>query len=70
VYKVDLLQLNTYRPRAPVLLPEQLTRVNTPLQWQEWNRLLAAHPDQRLRSYLVQGFTQAFRIGFARMTEV
>ena len=69
MYMVDLLRLDTCFPQAPVLLPEQLTRVNTPLQWQAWDRLLATHPDQRLRSYLVQGIKEGFRIGFARRVE-
>lgn len=38
--------------------------IHTPLVWQEWDRCLATHPDQRLRRYIVDGIRYGFRIGF------
>ena len=64
-YMADLLQLDARRARGAVPPPQQLLGVNTPLSWREWDRQLSAHPDQRLRSYLVQGIRDGFRIGFA-----
>ena len=32
----------------------ELTQVNMPLQWEEWERLLQPYPNKRLRFYLVQ----------------
>ena len=43
----------------------ELTRVNTPLQWEEWERLLQRHPDKRLRFFLVHEIQEGFRIGFS-----
>ena len=65
-YMTDLLRLDARRPRVPTFLPEQLRQLDTPLQWQEWDQLLSSHPDQRLRSYLVEGIKEGFRIGFSR----
>ena len=58
-------QLDARRVRVPVRLPQQLSGVITLLRWQEWDRRLSAHPDQRLRSHLVRGIREGFRIGFA-----
>ena len=41
-----------------------MREVLTPLNWQEWDRLLAQHPDQRFRAYIVRGIQEGFRIGF------
>ena len=35
------------------------------LQWQEWDQLLSNHPNQRPRSYLVEGINEGFRIEFS-----
>ena len=69
VYMRDLLRLEARRSRQQVALPQQLRQVVTPLVWQEWDRLLAAHPDQRLRSYVVGGLKEGFRIGFSGNVE-
>ena len=37
----------------------------TPMVVGEWDRLLAAHPDQSYRKYLVDGLQYGFRIGFS-----
>ena len=36
----------------------------TPLQWQMWDSLLATHPDQRFRRYIIEGIRNGFKIGF------
>ena len=68
-YMADLCQLEAARPNNPVSLPQQLLEVTTPLRWQEWDWRLAAYPDQRLRSYLVQDIKEGFRIGFTGMVK-
>ena len=44
-------------------------QVINPLRWQEWDQLLATYPNQRLRSYLVRGIKEGFRIGFGGETK-
>ena len=57
----DLLQLEAYPPQhTSVLMHEVLT----PLNWREWDRILAMHPDQQFRAYIVSGIRRGFRIGF------
>ncbi len=56
--------MHTCRSLASVLLPDPLCQVITPLLWQQWDRALEAHPDQRLRHYIVEGIKDGFRIGF------
>ncbi len=36
----------------------------TPMLVSEWDRQLAAHPDQYYRAYLVEGLRHGFRIGY------
>ena len=61
-YMDDLLQLETCKPRTAPLLPQ---RMRDPLYWREWDRLLERHPDQRFRSYVVDGIRMGFRVGFS-----
>ena len=68
-YMADLCQLEAARPNNPVSVPQQLSEVTTPLGWQEWDWRLAAYPDQRLRSYLVQCIKEGFRMGFTGMVK-
>ena len=59
-YMEHLRVLNSRRPVAevaleheiPVRLQHRLQQVNTPLVWQEWERVLAAHPDRKYRNYI------------------
>ena len=60
----DLLQLERCRSTTPSRLPPQMEMVSTPLDWREWDRSLASHPDQRFRSYVVNGIRFGFRVGF------
>ena len=63
-YMDDLLLLDACRPSAPVRLPCGLSGVDTPLDWREWDRCLASHPDQQFRAYIVAGIRDGFRVGF------
>lgn len=63
-YREDLLQLDAYRPTTAVPLPWAMRQIDSPLHWQEWDRCLAAHPDQHFRRYIVEGIKCGFRIGF------
>ncbi len=60
----DLLKLDACRSAHPLRLPVAREEVHTPLKWQEWDRSLAGHPDQRFRRYIVDGIKDGFRIGF------
>ncbi len=39
--------------------------VVTPMRADEWDKMLADHPDRRYHSYLVKGLREGFRIGFS-----
>ena len=60
----DLLAWDARCPSVPRRLPLGTEQVNSPLSWQEWDRCLASHPDQRFRRYIVDGIRRGFRIGF------
>ena len=62
-YMEHLVALDSMRPQSG-LVPEELSRIVTPLHWQVWDRKLSQHPDQRFRSYIVEGFRYGFRVGF------
>ena len=59
LYMEDLLRLDRCRPLQPAHLSPALADVVTPLQWREWDRCLASHPDQRFREYVVGGIRDA-----------
>ena len=60
----DLLALDGCRPRFPVRGPTPMAAIRTPLKWEEWDRALGQHPDQRFRKYIVDGIRWGFRVGF------
>ena len=60
----DLLRMDHCRPEVPTRLPTAMEQILTPLNWREWDRCLMAHPDQRFRTYIVEGIRYGFRIGF------
>ena len=60
----DLRHLDACRPEVPTDMPSPMKEVVTPLTWQEWDRELASHPDQKFREYVVNGLRWGFRIGF------
>ena len=61
----DLLRIDSCRSPVSALLPGNLSQVNIPLQWREWDSSLATHPDQQFRAYnIVTGVREGFRVGF------
>ncbi len=62
-YTEHLLEMESCRWECPVVLPQYLRQVETPLEWREWDRELATHPDQRFRRYIVEGIRKGFRVG-------
>ena len=61
----DLLSLDACRPsNMDKALPLELQGITTPLDWREWDKALAAHPDQQFREYIVNGIKEGFRLGF------
>ena len=61
----DPLRLDECRINSRVYtLPPGLAKINTPLDWREWERCLLDHPDSSYRIYLVNGIKNGFRIGF------
>lgn len=60
----DLLRLDACRPKENATLLPTLSNVNSPLRWREWDARLSSYPDQRLRTYLVEGIRKGFRVGY------
>ena len=56
------LQRCVAAPPKPV--PQALTGNTSPLDWQEWSRALAAHPDRRFAEYVSSGVRDGFRVGY------
>ena len=50
--------------RAQSTIPECLSRINTPLVVEEWEKLLSHHPDREYGDYLLRGMKEGFQIGF------
>ena len=63
-YMNDLMQLDSYTSPGRGCLPLEMQEIHTPLDWQEWDRCLRDHPDQRFRRYIVRGIKSGFRVGF------
>ncbi len=62
-YKDHLLEIDRCWLECPVVLPQYLSQVVTPLRWAQWDQELAAHPDQQFRRYVVDGVRSGFRVG-------
>ena len=62
------MEFERRRSAAGVVVPREAREVRTPLVKEEWARCLEDHPDSRLRSYIVNGIEQGFRIGFQHAT--
>ena len=43
--------------------------MSTPLVWEEWDRALRNHPDQRFKDYIIGGIRHGFRLGFNYKTQ-
>ena len=59
----DLQAMDSFRPAALWTLPEYLSKIVTPLHWQEWDKLLRQYPDQQFRDYILKGIRSDFRRG-------
>ena len=64
LYTSDLLFLQTQTPTQATELPHICRQIITPLNASEWERALTAHPDHRLRRYILEGIRHGFRIGY------
>lgn len=53
------------QPRELQLLPEQWSRVTTPLKSEEWEKELRDLPDRHCAELLIRGISEGFRLGFA-----
>ena len=47
-----------------VKVPTEAAAIMTPVLLQNWDSLLATHPDQALASFFVYGISQGFHIGY------
>lgn len=69
-YTEDLLKLGQFKPSSSNSLQVQqessLAAITTPLLLQNWQAMLESHPDKAFVSYLLQGISNGFRIGFRR----
>ena len=45
-------------------MPTALSTDTSPLDWQEWAKALAAHPDKQFAEYIVNGIRVSFRVGY------
>ena len=62
-YIMSVSELDACRLECPVVLPQYLKQVVTTLRWEERDRALAAHPDQRFRRYVIEGVRNGFSVG-------
>ena len=63
-YMKQLRQIEGFHPNPPRQLSAELAEIATPLKEQAWRQALADHPDKEFASYIVQGITNGFHIGF------
>ena len=64
-YLCSLLQLDAQRSQVTCQSESLISSaITTPLCWQEWDKSLENHPDQRLHSYIDDGIHYGFRIGY------
>ena len=63
-YSADLAALSSCLNLHPPTLPAYLTRITTPLKVNAWATHLATHPDRAFASYIIDGLSHGFRIGF------
>ena len=67
IYIHDLMDLDSHRPLSPV---QWCTMGPSPLRLDRLQEFLWRFPDKRLVSYLHQGFSGGFRLGFDRTTRL
>ena len=64
-YMDDLRALSGKRPPTQLMVPASLSTIHTPLHVGHWANRLQSHPDQEFTTYLLQGLTEGFRVGFS-----
>ena len=68
VYMQDLAQLqhaNQLQVSAPLSpVQQRIAHISSPLVVSSWQRLLAYHPDEQFRTFVIEGTQQGFHIGF------
>lgn len=62
MYMPQLQQLE--RCRAPFIAPHQVQEISSPLVVEKWAALLDTHPDKDFVTYILQGISKGFRIGY------
>ena len=63
-YTKELLALQRCGAVPPKVVPTALSTDMSPLDWQEWAKALAAHPDKQFAKYIVNGIRVGFRVGY------
>ena len=63
-YTDHLLQLDGCCPLVPRHTPDAHSKVLTPLNHTLWKKALLHHPDRCLCTYLLEGISRGFRLGF------
>ena len=63
-YTRDLLALDQCRAKKPWEPPASLGAIESPFRWERWAARLADHPDKKFSSYILEGISSGFRIGF------
>ena len=66
-YLAWLRPLQACTPVRPTVLPKTAMEICTPLQLDQWEELLKAHPDKEFVSYITVGIAQGFHIGCNRL---
>ena len=56
--------MDACRPLKARVVPDEVGVVSSPLVANEWEAVLAGHPDREFADFVVQGLREGFRIGF------
>ena len=65
IYTPDLVALDGCRPRGEAGQHPTAMRITTPLNARAWRAALSSHPDTRFATYIINGMSDGFRVGFA-----
>ena len=65
-YTQDSLKLASKLPSSPINLPPSCCHITTPLNVCQWEVALQNHPDKQLTSFIIEGITNGFHIGYDR----
>ena len=71
LFTTDLRVLDSCRPlTSDCSLSTKQQKYLSPLQIETWSQELATHPDKDYVSYIIEGISKGFRIGFNRRREL